>query len=153
MEYVDKIVLPFINKIKRRLALSKNQKALCIFDVFRGQMGEEFLDHLKQNNICIVFVPANCTDKLQPMDLSVQKSVKDRLKSKFQAWYSNEILKQVEKDTSIDEIQPVDLKMSTLKPLGADWLVQTYKEIAAEPDLVYNGFHCAGIAQKLNVEF
>jgi hypothetical protein len=66
------------------LSLPSSQKALCIFDVFRAQMGKEFLQELKDNNICIVFVPLSCTDKLQPMDLSVQKVVKDKMKQRFQ---------------------------------------------------------------------
>ena len=40
-----------------------------------------------------VFVPANCTGELQPMDLSVNKSVKDFLKVQFQEWYAAEVLK------------------------------------------------------------
>ncbi|KAJ8314451.1 hypothetical protein KUTeg_006601, partial [Tegillarca granosa] len=64
-------------------------------------------------------------------------------------------INKIEKGLSVEDIQPVDLKMSNLKPMGAEWLVQTHKEIhvAAEPELVYNGVHCAGIAEKLNYDF
>ena len=71
-------MLPHIKKTKQKLSLPSSQKALCIFDVFRAQMGKEFLQELKDNNICIVFVPLSCTDKLQPMDLSVQKGQNEK---------------------------------------------------------------------------
>ena len=53
--------------------------ALCIFDVFRAQMGDDFLDFLSENNLKVVYVPACCTDRLQPLDVSVQKAVKNHL--------------------------------------------------------------------------
>ena len=33
-------------------------------------------------------VPGNCTDRLQPLDLSINKPVKDHLKSCFHKWYA-----------------------------------------------------------------
>ena len=76
MDYVKNIILPYIRKVHRTQNLSKSQMALCIFDVFRAQMGEDFLDFLSENNIKVVYVPACCTDRLQPLDVSVQKAVK-----------------------------------------------------------------------------
>ena len=90
-------MLPHITKTKQKLSLPSSQKALCIFNVFRAQMGEEFLQELKDNNICNAFVPPSCTDKLQPMDLSVQKVVKDKMKQRFQMWYSKSLCKQLKK--------------------------------------------------------
>ena len=56
-------------------------------------------------------IPANSTDLLQPMDLSVNKCVKDYLHKQFQEWYAEEILIQT---TSESEIVPVALCLSTL---------------------------------------
>ena len=38
-----------------------------------------------------VLVPSNCTDLLQPLDLSVNKPLKDHLRSCFQSWYSEQV--------------------------------------------------------------
>ena len=43
---------------------------------FKAQCADRILKVLEDNNIDVVFVPANCTGELQPMDL---KSVKDFL--------------------------------------------------------------------------
>ena len=131
----------------------KSQKVICIIDVFRGQMGKEFLSAMKENDVLVAFVPANCTDRLRPMDLSVQKAVKDRLKDKFNDWYSSQIIRQLDKGTDVKDLEPVNLRMSATKPLGAGWMVDVYKSIKADPRLVFNGFHKAGIADILEYKF
>ena len=58
-----------------------------IFDNFKGQLTDDVLQLLEQSFIDVVFVPPNCTDQLQRLDLSVNKSAKDFLRGKFQQWY------------------------------------------------------------------
>ena len=126
MDYAKNIILLYISKVKRREGLPSNQKALCVFDAFRAQMGDKFLEFL---NIKVVYVPACCTDRLQPMDLSVQKAVKNHLGS-FEKWYSEEIMKQLDSDKNAAQceiVNPVDLSLSRLKPLSAKWLVQMFQ--------------------------
>ena len=48
-----------------------------IFDQFKAQTTEGFLAALESYNISFVKVPAHCTDRLQPLDLSINKPVKD----------------------------------------------------------------------------
>ena len=64
--------------------------------MFRGQRTEWFLAALKEPHIQVVFVPANCTDLLQPLDLSVNKPFKDQIRSKFGEWYAAEVKKQLD---------------------------------------------------------
>lgn len=44
------------------------------FDNFKAQCTDRVLQLLEDNNIDTVFVPANCTGELQPMDLSMNKT-------------------------------------------------------------------------------
>ena len=45
--------------------------------MFKGQCTNDVLKLLEENNIQFVIVPtSNCTDRLQPLDLTVNKSVK-----------------------------------------------------------------------------
>ena len=64
---------------------------------------------LWENNILFVRVSANCTDRLQPLDVSVNKAAKDYLRWQFQEWYSNQILKQLDEGTEVKNLEPVDL--------------------------------------------
>lgn len=104
--------------------LPLRQKAVLIFDMFRAQLSDDFMTYLKSNAIIPVLVPPNCTDKLQPMDLSIQKPVKDFMKNCFQKWYTNEILT---KCLANDSVQPVPLLLTVIKPLHLKWLVQCYE--------------------------
>ena len=70
-----------------------NQTALVIFDEFKGQVTDDVFNMLDSNNIQVVKVSPNCIDHLQPMDMSINKPVKDFLRDKFQKWYSKEVKK------------------------------------------------------------
>ena len=41
--------------------------------------------------------------------------------------------------------EPVDLRLSVMKPLGAKWLVELHDYIKGKPDIIKNGFKEAGI--------
>ena len=51
----------------------------------------------EDNYILDVTVPSNCTDRLNPLDLLVNKPAKDLVRAKFQKWYEMEIDQQMEK--------------------------------------------------------
>ena len=67
--------------------------------------------------------------------------MKESLRRSFQEWYSSEVRKQLDKNTT----QPVDLSMSIVKPLGAMWLMDAYEYIKSKPSIIINGFRGAGI--------
>ena len=77
---------------------------------------------LWENNILFVRVPANCMEQLQPLDVSVNKAAKDYLRRQFQESYSNQILKQLDGSTEVEDLEPVDLRLSTIKPIAAKWI-------------------------------
>ena len=81
--YLHSILLPYIEKTRAQLQLNCNHRALVIFDQFKAQTTNKFLSTLERNHISVVEVPNNCTDHLQPLDLSINKPVKDHLKSCF----------------------------------------------------------------------
>ena len=60
--------------------LSPTHQALAIF---RGQIIDEVYELLEENQSSVVWVPIKYTDKLQPLDFSVNKPAKDHLKQKF----------------------------------------------------------------------
>ena len=116
IKYIESIILPYVECKRKELNLSSDQPALAIFDVFKGQQTESVLKLLVENDILVVSVPANCTDRLQPMDLSINMSVKDFRRGKFRDWYSEQVQQQLSEGK---EITPVDHNMSIMKPLGA----------------------------------
>lgn len=89
--------------------------------MYKAHQGEKLLDHLKKNDIILLFVPAACTDKLQPLDLSVNREYKEQLKSQFHDWYSAQVMQQLnqQEDITGDRESNViaDLKTSVIKPV------------------------------------
>ena len=61
--YIERIILPYITKKREELKLQFDYPALVIFDKFTGQGTKTALKLLKNNNIHVVIVPANCTDR------------------------------------------------------------------------------------------
>ena len=55
-----------------------------------------------------------------PMDITVNKPAKDFPKRKFEAWYTEEIIKQVHgRDLDSMELLPIKLCLTSLKEIGA----------------------------------
>ena len=84
-EYIELIILPYIEMKQKELDLPTTFPALALFDAFKGQTTESVYKLMESNAIYAVSIPANCTDRLQPMDLSVNRSIKEFLKK--QCWY------------------------------------------------------------------
>ncbi len=115
-----------------------------------------FLDKLKANGILVVFVPACCTDKLQPLDLTLNKEYKEELKACFHDWYAREVQDMMErkKDESGEDVESVgvvivDLRPSVLKHIPAGWLIHTHSKLGERSELIRRGFVAAGLCQPL----
>lgn len=77
--------------------------------------------------------------ELQPLDVTVNDCYKKRLKEKFIEWYSAEV-----SELGDDELSSVmDLRTSLVKPLHAEWLIRTDKEVTEET--IVSGFQKTGI--------
>ena len=68
LSYIHNILLLYVTDERKNLQLSPSHAALVI-DYFKGQFTDKILE---LNNIMVVDVPANCTGKLQLMDLCQQ---------------------------------------------------------------------------------
>ena len=118
---------------------------MVIFDNFTGQNTEKVLKYLKHNCIHYIQVPANCTDGLQQLHVSVNKAAKDFLQRQFQSWYADKICKQLKTEPAEYKRNCVDLKLSVVKPLSAQWMIKMYDYLKAKPDIVLSDFRNVGI--------
>ena len=82
-DYIKRILLPYVAQKRSELSLPVDYPALVIFDRFKAQCTDRILSLLDDNRICVVIVPANCTDRLQPLDISINKSAKEFLRRQF----------------------------------------------------------------------
>ena len=114
--YIEKIIVPFVIQKRKALKLEASYPAVTIFDGFRGQTTNDIRALLNTHNIVPMQLPPNCTDKLQPLDVSINKPMKDHLKAKFQQWYANQYRKQLE-TIPVSQIK-VDVSLSVVKSPG-----------------------------------
>ena len=149
LEYLEKIIFPYITSTREKLGLDDNQSALVIFDRFRAQCTDRILNLLKDHHVHVAIVPAHCTDRLQPLDVSVNKAAKDFLRRKFQNWYADQVCLQIQRRQHQEDkaLEPVDLRMNIVKPLGAKWIISLFEYLSAKPEIIQNGFRESGICQ------
>ena len=81
-----------------------DKPAVVIMDNFKGQITTAVIGLLEDNNIHVCRLPPNTTDRLQPMDVSVNKPAK----REFQTWYSQQVMKQLE-GKDVDDLEAVEL--------------------------------------------
>ena len=117
-DYIVKILVPYITKKRKELKLASDHRALVIYDTFKGQRTPAILKLLEENNTDIVLVPANCTGRLQPLDVSVNKAAKNFMRDQLQRWYTEQIQQQVHDNV----MNQVDLRLSIVMPLSAKCL-------------------------------
>ena len=125
ISYIEEIIVPFIQQKRDELGEDENQAALAIFNHFKGQLTEKVTQCLEKHNIHSVLVSANCTDRLQLLDLTVNKPAKNFLRLQFQSWYADKVSKQYS-ETMEDDVQPVDLSTPRIQCLGAQWLMKLF---------------------------
>ena len=149
IKLIDEIIIPYVNS-ERKIMQRPDQVALVIFDVFRGQITDAVMKKYKENNIVTVFVPANMTGLLQPLDLTVNGFAKKFCKKKFNHWYMDQISKQLDSGKAIEEVE-VKLQLTMLKPLHAEWLTELYNHMTKleGKEVIVNGWKAAGIWQAI----
>ena len=60
------------------------------------------------------------------------------MKKHFQAWYAEEVEKQLVGGTDIKDVK-VDTRTSILKPKSANWLIGALESLSKKPEIVLNG--------------
>ena len=90
IKIVEEIIIPYLERERKKQDLPIDYPAILIMDVFRGHMTAPLLDLLKKNHI-LVEVPNNMTNLLQPLDLTVNSWAKTFMKETFGQWFALQI--------------------------------------------------------------
>ena len=76
-------IFPYLKKVKEEKCISKEQCSLVILNTFEGQ-DNDILKELRGEKFCeVTIVPHNLTNKLQPLDISVNKPAKAFIFTKY----------------------------------------------------------------------
>ena len=96
IEYIKSVIVLYMDDTRERLGLSPTHTGIVILDHFKGQTTQKVLNVLEENHLMYILVPANCTDRLQPLDISVNQAAKQFMHAKFEGWYADRIIAQKE---------------------------------------------------------
>ena len=132
IHYIEKIIIPYISKVRE--SAGSNTPAMIIMDNFKGQSPLQWTVFWMQT--AFMFASSLPTlPRLPPTTRHLHKlTCKGFFKRKFEDWYSNDIMKQLEgREIESAELQPINLGMPVMKELDARWMVEMAAYLARTP--------------------
>ena len=152
LSLMDKIITPYIEDVKKELQVPNDQKPLLIWDILKGQGTTRVQERLAELGVVVVMVPKNMTHLLLPPDVATNGTIKITEKKEF----NNHIASIITNENLIDLSRDVttiktDLKLSTLKPLDLNTLIQifNYFKTSDGESIMKSGFQATGIANAI----
>nr|BAV58298.1 hypothetical protein [Ulva partita] len=142
--YVRLILAPFLRAKIQELGLPENQKVLYIIDCWPVHISASFQQWMRDEYswILVLYIPPNCTSKLQPQDKFYQKPFKAAVMLAFCAYQ----VKRYEQAKALDDYSLLnDFSMSTLKTMMPEWLYAGWSRIKRDPDMVKRGWDACGL--------
>ena len=149
IEFFDDIIFPYLQQEKEEKGLPQEQHWLVIMNNFKGQDNDILKEFCAKNRCEVVVVPHNLTNKFQPLDLTVNKAAKTFIQNQYNDWFSDQVARQLKSGKDPTDIK-VSSKLSDLKPLHASWIVDLYKHMQGEDELILKGFKEASIYEAIN---
>ena len=80
---------------------------------------------------------------------TVNKAAKAFIQNQYNDWFSDQVARQLKSGKDPTDIK-VSSKLSDLKPLHASWIVDLYKHMQGEDELILKGFKEAVIYEAIN---
>jgi hypothetical protein len=138
--YITEVVMPYAERCIEQHRLHADARIILLLDVWAVHKSEEFRRFLRTHHprIHLVFVPANCTSKLQVADVALQRPFKHGITARFNHWAAEQIAAQIEADKVIGIA--AQLKMAVLKPLVLQWCVESWSALKDKRELITNGW-------------
>ena len=146
IKIIEEIIVPYVEK-EREILGNKDQPALLILDIFRGQMTSSVTDLLKENNIFFVKVPGNMTQLFQPLDLTVNGYCKSYFKRKFAHWFAQQFDRQLALVKKVEDIE-IKFQLTEIKPIHAHWISEFYNHMSTNEGskIIIKGWKKSGIS-------
>ena len=113
IKLINEIIISYVQSQCKELGKPK-QATLVDMDVFRGQIIDDVISRLRDNNIHYILELNNMTQLFQPLDLTVNKHYKSYLKRLFLEWCAEQINNQLSLGKKVGEIK-IEFCLTTLK--------------------------------------
>ena len=97
-----------------------NKKSCLVFDMFKGHLLDSVKKQLAEGNTDVALIPAGLTSQLQPLDVSINKPFKDKVRVLWTDWMAG--------STDHALTRGGRLKKSSIT-LWCEWIVKAWNEI------------------------
>lgn len=138
-QWVVEVLMPYANRSIALHRLHDSSSIILVLDVWAVHKSEEFRFFLRTHHprIQLVFVPANCTSKLQVADVALQRPFKEAITKRFNQWAAT--LVQQGGVAQAVNLSP-SLSMANIKPLALGWCVESWMELRDRRQLILDGW-------------
>ena len=118
------------------LRFTPHQRALLVWDSFRGHLTDAVKDLLARRNVDVAVIPGGLTSNLQPLDKCINKPFKAKLRMLYDTWMVNGPFTYT----------PSGKKRAPSKELVLTWINRARNGIPK--DLIGKSFKSCGIANE-----
>lgn len=123
---VDDLYRTHVSPLMRSKGLDpKTTHWLILWDVYAIHKNKAMRERLEKKypTLKFLFVPANCTSVLQPLDISFNSHFKKVIKTHAAAWMSEVVKRQLDSGKSIEDVK-LPLHKSHIAPQLCTWLLR-----------------------------
>jgi hypothetical protein len=127
---VNDIIAPYFDRKKEELGLPPTQCSLWMIDCWSVHKSEEFRGWMKTRHptIIISFVPGNCTGVWQPLDVGIQRVLKQSIKRSAHKDIVDETMAHLDSGTPASTFK-LDTTLGTLRDRTVGWMLNAYHDI------------------------
>jgi hypothetical protein len=138
--WITRVLLPHTERMIQLYELDADAHVLLLLDSWSVHRSAEFRAWLQREHprIHLVYVPSNCTSKLQLADVALQRPFKSSITQSFCEWAAAAVAEQIRAGqvTGIAE----QLGMKALKPLVLQWCIDSWSGLRERKQLILDGW-------------
>lgn len=147
-ELVNETIAPYFEKKKVDLGLPAEQCSIWKIDCWSVHRSKEFLGWMEETHptIVVIFVPGGCTGIWQPLDVGIQRVLKQSIKRSAHRDIVEETTAHLESGTNATMIK-LDTKLGTLRDRSVGWIANAIQDVNRK-DLIMKVCSCLPIPEK-----
>lgn len=133
---VNDVIAPYFEGKKKKLGLPSSQRSIWKIDCWSVHKSESFRNWMKKHHptIIIIFVPGGCTGLWQPLDVGLQRIMKQSMKCSAHRDIVTEATAKLATISSANDLR-LDVTVGNLRNRSVGWIVDAISEID-DPELI-----------------